>query len=131
VLLSQCISAVAIGAAELASDAVTVGGAAGAGGASASDVVMAGDGAVLHGAGAITADGADMAWEQALASVQAGAMVVPMRPLLVVVAAAASTSGPAAAAAAVFSAVFSNSVELTVPRGGRRRSKDTSRFEPF
>jgi hypothetical protein len=102
------------------SDADTAGGAAGVG-------------AVLHGAGAITADGADMAWEQALASAQAGVMVAPMRLLLVVAAAAASTSGPAAAAAAVvvFSAVYSNSVQLTVPRSGARRSEDASHSEPF
>jgi hypothetical protein len=32
----------------------------------------------------------------------------------------------------VFSAVFSsNSVKLTVPWGGARRSNDASRFEPF
>jgi hypothetical protein len=82
------------------------------------DAVLAGAAAFTAADGDMVADGVDMALAWDMASVQAWVMVAPMRPLL----AAAATR--AAAPVVVFSAVFSNSVKLTVPWGGARRSKD-------
>jgi hypothetical protein len=116
----------------LALDAASAGGAT-AGGALALGAAMAGGALAGDAAGAgdaaIMADGVDMALAWALASVQAGVMVAPMRPLLAAAIAAAAAIAPAAAG--VFSAVFSGSVRLTVPRGGARRSKAGSHSEPF